>query len=55
MAAASYASAAARVNQDVKAKLEATKYEIDQKNKGIANLEEHLRRGPKLSRAEGRE
>ena len=43
MAAASYASGAARANQDVKAKLKATKYEIDQTNKDIATLEERLR------------
>ena len=55
MAAASYASGAACANQDVKAKLEVTKYEIDQKNEDIATLEERLRRGPKLSRPEGRE
>ena len=54
MAAASYDSSAARANQDVKAKLKATKYKIDQKNKDIATLEERLRQGPKLSRAKGR-
>ena len=53
MAAASYASSAPRANQDVKAKLKATKYEIDQKNKDIDTLEERLRQGPKLSCAEG--